>query len=70
MIRFIFYSIIFYFIMKVINYFFRKPVRQRNDDFRGNTPKREDREVRINKEKINREDVIEAEFEEIKSDKK
>jgi|GEM_PF-3114957 len=56
--------------MKVINYFFRKPVRQRNDDFRGNTPKREDREVRINKEKINREDVIEAEFEEIKSDKK
>lgn len=56
--------------MKVINYFFRKPVRQRNNDFRRSAPSREDREVHINKEKINQKDVIEAEFEEIKSDKK
>jgi hypothetical protein len=56
--------------MKVLNYIFRKPARRKGDEFTTSAPKREDREVYINKEKINKKDVIEAEFEEIKSDKK
>ncbi|MCK9279710.1 MAG: hypothetical protein M0P71_03745 [Melioribacteraceae bacterium] len=56
--------------MKVVNYFFRKPAKQSRNDFSRSEPRREDSERPLPKEKINQKDVIEAEFEEIKSDQK
>jgi len=59
--------------MKVLNYFFRKPVRQNSNEYRSSSQSRETRENRespTSKEKINQKDIIEVEFEEIKSDKK